>query len=59
MKNWTRPTPCLTGRDSIPPEHLLRASQIQTLHSIRSERVLVEHIDYNCWPPVPIAPNNG
>lgn len=36
-----------TGRDSIPPERLLRASLIQTLHSIRSERVLVEHIDYN------------
>jgi len=36
-----------TGRDSIPPERLLRASLIQTLHSIRSERALVEHIDYN------------
>ena len=36
-----------TGRDSIPPERLLRASLIQILHSIRSERVLVEHIDYN------------
>ena len=27
-----------TGRDSIPPERLLRASLIQTLFSIRSER---------------------
>lgn len=36
-----------TGRDSIPPERLLRASLIQTLHSIRSERQLVQHIDYN------------
>jgi len=35
------------GRDSIPPERLLRASLIQTLHSISSERVLVEHTDYN------------
>lgn len=25
-----------TGRDSIPPERLLRASLVQTLHSIRS-----------------------
>ncbi len=36
-----------TGRDSIPPERLLRASLIQTLFSIRSERQLVTHIDYN------------
>lgn len=36
-----------TGRDSIPPERLLRASLIQTLHSIRSERALIDHIDYN------------
>lgn len=27
-----------TGRPSIPPERLLRASLIQTLYSIRSER---------------------
>jgi len=31
-----------TGRDSIPPERLLRASLIQTLHSIRAERALVD-----------------
>jgi transposase len=36
-----------TGRDSIPPERLLRASLIQTLHSIRSERALVDHLEYN------------
>ncbi len=36
-----------TGRESIPPEHLLRASLIQVLFSIRSERQLVQHIDYN------------
>jgi transposase len=36
-----------TGRASIPPERLLRASLIQTLYSIRSERQLVQHIDYN------------
>ena len=36
-----------TGRQSIPPERLLRASLIQTLFSIRSERQLVQHIDFN------------
>lgn len=36
-----------TGRDSIPPERLLRASLIQTLFTIRSERQLVSHIEYN------------
>lgn len=36
-----------TGRPSIPPERLLRASLIQTLYSIRSERQLVQHIDFN------------
>lgn len=35
------------GRASIPPERLLRASLIQTLYSIRSERQLVQHIEYN------------
>jgi transposase len=36
-----------TGRDSILPERLLRASLIQILFSIRAERQLVNHIDYN------------
>lgn len=36
-----------TGRPSIPPERLLRASLIQTLYTIRSERQLVQHIEYN------------
>ena len=36
-----------TGRDSIPPERLLRASLLQVLFSIRSERQLVEQIDFN------------
>jgi transposase len=35
------------GRPSIAPERLLRASLIQTLYSIRSERQLVQHIEYN------------
>lgn len=35
------------GRPSIPPEHLLRASLLQVLYTIRSERLLVEQLDYN------------
>jgi len=35
-----------TGRASIPPERLLRAILIQTLYFIRSERQLIQHIDY-------------
>jgi transposase len=34
-----------TGRDSIPPERLLRALLLQAFYSIRSERQLVERID--------------
>jgi transposase len=36
-----------TGRPSIPPEKLLRALLLQMLYSIRSERLLVEELDYN------------
>jgi len=36
-----------TGRPSIPPEQLLRASLLQVMYSIRSERQLVEQLDYN------------
>jgi transposase len=36
-----------TGRPSIPPEQLLRASLLQVLYTIRSERMLVEQLDYN------------
>jgi transposase len=35
------------GRPSIPPEQLLRAQLLQMLYSIRSERLLMEEIDYN------------
>ena len=35
-----------TGRPSIPPERLLRASLIQALYSIRSAQQLMQHIDY-------------
>jgi len=36
-----------TGRPSIAPEMLLRATLLQILYSIRSERLLTEQIDYN------------
>ena len=36
-----------TGRDSIPPERLLRALLLQAFFSIRSERQLVERIDFD------------
>ena len=35
------------GRPSIPPERLVRASMLQILYSIRSERLLCEQLDYN------------
>ena len=35
------------GRPSIPPERLLRALLLQILYSIRSERLLMEQLDYN------------
>jgi transposase len=35
------------GRRSIPPERLLRALLLQVFYSIRSERVLIEQLDYN------------
>jgi transposase len=35
------------GRPSIPPEQLLRALLLQILYSVRSERLLMEEIDYN------------
>jgi transposase len=40
------------GRPSIPPEQLLRALLLQVLYTIRSERQLMEQLDYNllyCW----------
>lgn len=46
-------SPCFTriyareGRPSIPPERLLRALLIQMLCSVRSERLLMEELDYN------------
>jgi transposase len=36
-----------TGRPSIAPEMLLRSLLLQVLYSIRSERLLMEQLDYN------------
>ena len=36
-----------SGRPSIPPERLLRALLLQILHSVRSERQLMEQLEYN------------
>lgn len=36
-----------TGRPSVPPERLLRALLQQILYTIRSERLLMEQLDYN------------
>lgn len=37
----------IQGRPSIPPEMLIRASLLQIFFTIRSERQLVERIDYD------------
>jgi transposase len=34
------------GRPSIAPERLLRALLLQVLYSVRSERLLMEQLDY-------------
>ena len=36
-----------SGRPSIPPERLLRAALLQVAYSVRSERLLMEQLDYN------------
>ncbi len=36
-----------TGRPSIPPEKLLRALLLQVLYTVRSERMLMEELDFN------------
>ena len=35
------------GRPSIPPEHLLKASLLIALYSIRSERQFCERLEYD------------
>jgi transposase len=59
------------GRKSIPPERLLRALLLQMLYSVRSERMLMEQLEYNLlfrwfvglpmddavWPPAVFSKN--
>jgi len=35
------------GRPSIPPERLLKSSLLMALHTVRSERLFCEQLDYN------------
>ena len=35
------------GRPSVPPEHLLRALLLQAFFTVRSERLLMEQLNYN------------
>ena len=44
-----RASRCCTriGRPSVPPEKLLRALLLQVLYSVRSERLLMEQLQYN------------
>jgi transposase len=35
------------GRPSIPPERLLRALLLQAFYTVRSERMLMEQLEYN------------
>jgi transposase len=37
----------VAGRPSIPPEHLLKATLLMALYSVRSERMFCEQLDYN------------
>lgn len=42
-----QPLYAATGRPSVPPEQLLRALLLQVVYTIRSERQLMEQLDYN------------
>jgi transposase len=37
------------GRPSIPPERLLRCLLLQVLYTVRSERMMMEQLDYNVF----------
>jgi len=47
------------GRPSIAPEKLLRALLLQVLYTIRSERLLMEQLDYNLLFPLVRRPGDG
>lgn len=47
MRDAFRQAYAKAGRPSIPPEQLIKATLLQALYTIRSERQLCEQIDYN------------
>ena len=47
------------GRPSIPPEQLLSALLLQVFYGIRSERQLMEQLDYNLLRRLPENPNTA
>jgi transposase len=47
LQPWFNKLYAKTGRPSIAPEKLLRALLLQALYSVRSERLLMEQLDYN------------
>ena len=47
MQSCFRKLYAKTGRPSIAPEKLLRALLLQVLYSVRSERMLMEQLNYN------------
>jgi transposase len=47
IEPWLDDMCATVGRPSIPPEMLLRASLLQILFTVRSERQLCERIDYD------------
>lgn len=59
------PTPCelypSEGRPLVPPAQRMLASMLQVFHGIRSERLLLENLDYNllirlCLGTSPVDP---
>jgi hypothetical protein len=45
------------GRPSSPPERMLRALLLQAVYTVRSERQLMEQLDYNLLFPLRSRPN--
>ena len=47
LKTMSRRLYAKTGRPSVPPEQWLRALVLQVLYTVRSERLLMEELNYN------------
>jgi Transposase domain (DUF772) len=59
MRGDERVQDAATGRRSIAPEYILRALLLQVFYSIRSERQLIEQIDYNPAVSLVRRPGHG